>query len=418
MGGRKGNRTVHGNGNRLFRNGMAADGIRALIMVTGIPLLWKYPLESLTVNVVGFLAFFGLQRFFRRENGKINGWAAGFAVCYAAAMVLGREMWTARTVSGLLSLKGFFRALFSGAAMAMRRSGRHLITTVIEHPAVLETMRFLEEQGFEVTYLPVDAEGQVSPQAVEAAVREDTILVSVMHTNNEIGTIQPIEEIGAAVKRRNPRTLFHVDAVQGFGKARILPKKARIDLLSVSGHKIHAAKGVGFLYIGDGCRIRPILFGGGQQKGMRSGTQNTAGIAGMALSARILYDSLDRDNEELCRLRDLFISLVTQIPDVFINGMGAARRAPHIISLTVPGVRAEVLLHALEDKGVYVSSGSACATNRPHLSGTLSAIGLKGEHLDNTIRISLSVMNTEADVREAAAAIAELVPFLRRYTRH
>ena len=239
-----------------------------------------------------------------------------------------------------------------------------------------------------------------------------------MHTNNEIGTVQPIEEIGAAVKRRNPRTLFHVDAVQGFGKARILPKKARIDLLSVSGHKIHAAKGVGFLYIGDGCRIRPILFGGGQQKGMRSGTQNTAGIAGMALSARILYDSLDRDNEELCRIRDLFISLVTQIPDVFINGMGAARRAPHIISLTVPGVRAEVLLHALEDKGVYVSSGSACATNRPHLSGTLSAIGLKGDHLDNTIRISLSVMNTEADVREAAAAIAELVPFLRRYTRH
>ncbi|HAS20691.1 MAG TPA: cysteine desulfurase NifS [Lachnospiraceae bacterium] len=305
-----------------------------------------------------------------------------------------------------------------GAAMAMRRSGRHLITTVIEHPAVLETMRFLEEQGFEVTYLPVDADGQVSPQAVEAAVREDTLLVSVMHTNNEIGTVQPIEEIGAAIKRRNPRTLFHVDAVQGFGKARILPKKARIDLLSVSGHKIHAAKGVGFLYIGDGCRIRPILFGGGQQKGMRSGTQNTAGIAGMALSARILYDNLEQDNDRLCRLRDLFISLVTQIPDAFINGMGAARRAPHIISLTVPGVRAEVLLHALEDKGVYVSSGSACASNRPHLSGTLSAIGLKGDQLDNTIRISLSVMNTEEDVREAAAAIAELVPFLRRYTRH
>ena len=305
-----------------------------------------------------------------------------------------------------------------GCAMANQRKGRHLITTPIEHPAVLETMKYLETQGFEVTILPVDRQGLVDPADVAAAVREDTILVSVMHTNNEIGTVEPVAEIGEAIKAKNPATLFHVDAVQGFGKARIYPKRMKIDLLTVSGHKIHAAKGTGFLYVGDKVRIQNILFGGGQQKGLRSGTENTAGTAGMALAAKMLYDSFDTDIERLYGLRDAFIARVTQIPGVKINGKTDHSGAPHIISVTVPGVRAEVLLHALEDKGVYVSAGSACASNRPHVSGTLTAIGLDKEDLDSTIRISMSVMTTEGDMEAAAAALEEIVPFLRRYTRH
>ena len=305
-----------------------------------------------------------------------------------------------------------------GGALANQRAGRHLITTKIEHPAVLEAMKFLEEQGFEVTYLPVNERGVVSPQEVADAVRYDTILVSVMHTNNEIGAVQPIEEIGRLIKAKNPSVLFHVDAVQGFGKARIFPKKWGVDFLAVSGHKIHAPKGIGFLYIADKVRVRNLIFGGGQQKGMRSGTENVAGIAGMGLAAKMLYQDLDSGLERLYGLREQFISLVSDIPDIQINGPRGREGAPHIISLTTAGVRAEVLLHALEEKGVYVSSGSACSTNRPHLSATLEAIQLPRAYMDNTIRLSLSEMNTEEDIRQASDALHELIPFLRRYTRH
>ena len=305
-----------------------------------------------------------------------------------------------------------------GGALANQRKGRHLITTQIEHPAVLEAMKFLEEQGFEVIRLPVNGEGIVSPEAVEEAVRGDTILVSVMHTNNEIGSVQPVEEIGRRIKAKNPQTLFHVDAVQGFGKARIYPKKWGIDLLAVSGHKIHAPKGTGFLYIGDKVRVRNLIFGGGQQNGLRSGTENVAGIAGMGLAAKMLYQDFDRSVERLYGLREELLEKIGDIPDLRVNGPAGRACAPHIISLTVPGVRAEVLLHALEGKGVYVSSGSACASNRPHLSATLEAIRLPREYMDNTIRISLSDMTTEEDILQASEALHELIPFLRKYTRH
>lgn len=305
-----------------------------------------------------------------------------------------------------------------GGALANCRKGRHLITTEIEHPAVLEAMKYLESREFEVTYLPVDGSGIVSPQSVEEAVREDTILVSIMHTNNEIGSVQPIEEIGKRIKKKNPSTLFHVDAVQGFGKARIYPKKWNVDLMAVSGHKIHAPKGIGFLYIGDKVKVKNLIFGGGQQNGMRSGTENVAGIAAMGLAAKLLYQDFDTETGKLYGLRELFIKEVGDIPDVQINGPQGREGAPHIVSLTVPGVRAEVLLHALEDHGVYVSSGSACATNKPHLSGTLQAIKLPRHYLDSTIRISLSGMNTEEDILQASSALHEIVPFLRKYTRH
>ena len=305
-----------------------------------------------------------------------------------------------------------------GGALANARRGRHLITSTIEHPAVLESMRYLESQGFEVTYLPVDEYGIVSPDLVEETVRDDTILVSIMHTNNEIGAVEPIREIAKRINAKNPSALFHVDAVQGFGKAQIYPKKWGIDMLSVSGHKIHAPKGTGFLYIADKIKVKNLIFGGGQQNGMRSGTENVAGIAAMGLAAKMLYQDFDRKIERLYELREDFLDGIRDIPDLRVNGPAGRKCAPHIISLTVPGVRAEVLLHALEGKGVYVSSGSACASNRPHTSKTLEAIHLPRVYLDNTIRISLSEMTTREDMQQASEALHELIPFLRQYTRH
>ena len=304
-----------------------------------------------------------------------------------------------------------------GAAMAMQRKGKHLITTKIEHPAVLEAMKFLESRGFEVTRLGVDRDGLISPEEAAAAVRPDTILVSVMHTNNIIGAVEPVEEIGRAVKAANPDVLFHVDAVQGFGKALIYPKKMNIDLLSVSGHKIHGPKGTGFLYIADGVRLVPLMHGGGQQGGLRSGTENVPGIAGMALAAQMLYKNIDADRRKLFAMKNRLIERLGAIPDIVFNGRTDETAAPHILSVRVKGVRAEVLLHALEDKGVYVSAGSACSSNHPRPSETLMAIGVPSKELENSIRISLSVMNTMEEMDAAADAIEELLPFLRRFVR-
>ena len=304
-----------------------------------------------------------------------------------------------------------------GGALAAQRRGKHLITTKIEHPAVLEAMKYLEAQGFEITYLGVDRDGLVSAEEAAAAVRPDTILVSVMHTNNEIGSVQPIEEIGRAVKAVNPRVLFHVDAVQGFGKSLILPKRMHIDLLAASGHKIHGPKGVGLLYVADGVRLEPLLHGGGQQGGMRSGTENVPGIAGMALAAKLLCGNLDEDRQRLFAMKNRLIDRLREIPDIEFNGRTDETAAPHILSVRVRGVRAEVLLHALEDKGIYVSSGSACSSNHPRPSETLAAIGTPASEMDNSIRMSLSVMNTMEEMDAAAQAVGEIVPLLRKYIR-
>ena len=244
-----------------------------------------------------------------------------------------------------------------GVATAYQRRGKHLITTMIEHPAILQTMKYLEEQGFEVTYLPVDGSGRIRLEDLQAALREDTILVSIMHTNNEVGAQQPIAEAGALIKKYNPEILFHVDAVQGFGKAKILPKKMNVDLLSVSGHKIHGPKGIGFLYVADKVRLKPILFGGGQQGNLRSGTENVPGIAGMAMAAKKLYDAYDADIDKLTQLKALMIEGLRQIENVQINGLlpeapNGEGTAPHIVSASFRGVRSEGLLHALEEKGI------------------------------------------------------------------
>lgn len=305
-----------------------------------------------------------------------------------------------------------------GTAMANHRMGRHLVTTQIEHPAVIQPMRYLEEQGFRVTYLPVDRQGRTRLDDLHRVVSKDTILVSIMHTNNEIGTLQPIAEAGELIKRINPRTVFHVDAVQGFGKFRIYPSRMKIDLLSVSAHKFHGPKGVGFLYRNEKVKLCPILYGGGQQKGMRSGTENVPGIAGMAKAAELMYENLDADRKKLYELRELFIEGVSGIADTRINGCMGDESAAHIVSLSVRGVRSEVLLHALEERGIYVSAGSACSSNKPQPSATLRAIGIEKELLDSTIRFSFSVFTTEEEIRYTVDMLHELIPTLRRYTRH
>ena len=304
-----------------------------------------------------------------------------------------------------------------GTAMANHRTGRHLITTQIEHPAILQTMRYLEDQGFRVTYLPVDRHGKIRLEDLQDAICKETILVSIMHTNNEIGTLEPIAEAGELIKKINPHTVFHVDAVQGFGKFRIYPSRMNIDLLSVSAHKIHGPKGVGFLYVNDKIKISPIIYGGGQQKGMRSGTENVAGAAGLARAAELMYENLDADMERLYRLREMFLQGISKIEHVKVNGCEGKEGASHIVSLSVRGVRSEVLLHALEDRGIYVSAVSACATNNPMPSATLKAIGIERDLLESTIRFSFSVFTTEEEIRYTLKALYEMIPMLRRYTR-
>lgn len=305
-----------------------------------------------------------------------------------------------------------------GAAMANHRTGRHLITTKIEHPAVLQPMAYLEDQGFEVTYLSVDRQGRISLEELEQAVRPDTILVSIMHTNNEIGTLQPIAEAGAAIKRKNPKTLFHVDAVQGFGKTRIYPAKMQIDMLSASGHKLHGPKGIGLLYMREGAKVSPITYGGGQQRGLRSGTENLPGIAGFAKAAELVYQDMEADVDRMYALREELTEGVKSVDDVVINGCPGREGAPHIVSASFRGVRSEVLLHALEERGIYVSAGSACAAHKPQPSATLRAVGVEKELLESTIRFSLSGFTTHEEIAYTCQNLREIVPKLRRYTRH
>ena len=310
-----------------------------------------------------------------------------------------------------------------GCAFANSRRGKHLITTQIEHPAVLQTMRHLESLGYRVTYLPVDGCGRISLEDLQKALTQETILVSVMHTNNEIGSLQPVAEAGAMIRRMSPNTLFHVDAVQGFGKARIYPKRMGIDLLSVSGHKIHGPKGAGLLYIGERVKIQPILHGGGQQYNMRSGTDNVPGAAGMAKAAELLYRHFDEDIEHLYRCKRYFMEGIRKLDGVAINGLLPGKpdgegTAPHIVSVSFAGVRSEVLLHALEEKEIYVSAGSACAARKPQPSVTLKAIGGDKEKLESTIRFSFSVYTTEEELYYTLQTLYDKIPVLRKYARH
>lgn len=314
-----------------------------------------------------------------------------------------------------------------GGALANKRAGMHLITTKTEHPAVLESMRFLEEQGFSVTYLDVGADGRVNPDDLKAALTDETILVSIMNVNNEIGSVNDIKEIGAIIKDYKSSILFHTDAVQSFGKFRINPKSCKVDMMSVSGHKIHGPKGVGILYAAGKVKFHPLMLGGGQQKGLRSGTENVPGIAGIGLATELIYKGFEEKTDKLYELKRYFIGELIKLPDVFVNGIPQnaftdetviRMTAPHIISASFGQVRAEVLLHALEARGIYVSSGSACSSNKPSVSATLQAIGLDRNLLDSTLRFSMSHSTTRQDIDMTLTVLSDELPKLRKFIRH
>lgn len=315
-----------------------------------------------------------------------------------------------------------------GTAMANKRRGKHIITTRIEHPSVHQPLVYLEENGFEISFAPVDESGKLIKEKLYELIREDTILVSVMYVNNEIGAVQDVKELAAELKNRKKDIIFHVDAVQAFGKYRIFPKREGIDLLTVSGHKIHGPKGSGALYISDKIRVSPVVFGGGHQRGIRSGTENVPAIAGLGQAVTELYENFDEKIARMYGLKQKFIREISQLDGVSINGLPKEitsdyeleqikKTAPHIISVSFEGVKSEVFLHALEDKGVYVSAGSACSSHHPQPSVTLTAIGLPKNLMDSTLRISMSELTTEEELDYALQQMKELLPVLRRYSR-
>lgn len=304
-----------------------------------------------------------------------------------------------------------------GAAEANKRRGKHILTTVIEHASVKNPMKYLADQGFDVEFLPVDKDGILPLETLKNAMREDTILVSVMFVNNEIGSVQPIAEIGEYIKKNYPETVFHVDAIQAYGKFDIRPKTMRIDLLSASGHKLHGPKGVGFLYIGDGVKLKPLILGGGQQKNMRSGTENVPGSAGLGLAAELMYKNQPENVERMFERKFQLIDILEQIPGTHVNGKKDKTTAPHIVSCSFDDVRSEVLLHALEAEGVYVSSGSACSSSHPSEVSTLLSIGLPKAMQEGTIRFSLCEETTEEDIRYTGEVLNKILPLLRRFTR-
>ncbi len=304
-----------------------------------------------------------------------------------------------------------------GGVEANKRAGNHIITTSVEHASVWQPVKHLEEQGYRVTYLPVDEYGRISLTALDEALDEETIFVSMMQVNNEIGTIEPVSEAVRRIRAKAGKALIHVDAIQSYGKMMIHPKKLDVDMLSVSGHKIHGPKGSGFLYVREKTKLKPILFGGGQQKGIRSGTENVPAIAGLGAAAAEIYENMQEKTDRMYELRDYFVREVAKIKDVTVNGAVGRETAPHIISVSVEGVRSEVMLHSLEEKKIYVSAGSACSSNKPSVSRTLKAIGLKPELLDATIRFSLCETTTKEELDYALEALAKIVPFRRKFIR-
>jgi cysteine desulfurase len=285
--------------------------------------------------------------------------------------------------------------VLAGAYNALRVKG-DIITTKTEHKSVLETLQNFDR----IKYVKVDKYGVIDVDELGAQITEKTSMVSIAHVNNEIGAIQPIEQIAGIIKRKNPACLFHVDAVQSYRKIAI-PKNTA-DLVTVSGHKIHGPKGVGALYIKKGVRIKPLVYGGGQEREIRSGTEDTAAISGFGVAAELQFDM-----EYIKKLND---TLRAKLKNVIINSRGGSA---YIINISVPGIRSEILLHSLEQRGVIVSSGSACSSNRPSPSHVLTAMGLPGELIDSSIRISLSMMNTEREMHAAGDIINDVVRLLK-----
>lgn len=296
-----------------------------------------------------------------------------------------------------------------------KHKGKHIISTSIEHPSVLNTLSDLESEGYDVTYLPVDSKGKINIEELEKNLRDDTILVSVMFVNNEVGSIQPIKEIGNILKKRKDKIFFHVDAVQGYGKIDFRPSRFGIDFMSVSGHKIHGPKGIGFMYIKDGNNFKPLMTGGGQENNLRSGTENVPGIYGMGAAISKLFSNLNESIEKMSKLKNLLKNeIIKNIDGIKINSPEDG--VCHILNVSFEDVRGEVLLHYLEQKEVYVSTGSACSSKKKG-SHVLNAMGLTSDEIEGAIRFSLSDMNTEEEIIKAVDILKESVEDLRKIIR-
>lgn len=302
-----------------------------------------------------------------------------------------------------------------GTALANRRKGGRILATAMEHPAVAEPMAFLKTLGFETEQIPVDGDGTLDLSALEQMLDTDVILVSTMYVNNEIGAVVPVRDVSEIVRRKAPHALYHVDAIQAYGKYRIFPRELGIDMLSVSGHKLHGPKGTGFLYLRSGARILPILYGGGQQGGLRSGTENVPGYAGLGVAAREAYEDFDAKIDHMYELKERMETGLAEIDGIVIHGKGGRAGAPHIVNASILGVGSEVLLHTLEDHGIYVSAGSACSTHKRLASPTMTAIRAPKAEAASSIRFSFCETNTDEEVDRCLAVLRESVPRLRRY---
>lgn len=326
-------------------------------------------------------------------------------VCAAALQVQPGEivLTSGATESNNMAIKG--------AAMKYRSRGQHIITTGTEHPSVYECCKQLESLGWEVTYLPVDADGIVDLAALAAAIRKDTVLVSIMHVNNEMGAISPLADIGRIVKERNPRTLLHVDGVQGFGKLPVELSAWQADLYSLSAHKFNGPRGMGLLYVKQGVQLFPILSGGSQESGHRAGTENVAGAVAMSKAMRLAQEGQPELHARLTEIRDILLREIRQIPGLELNS--SERSAPHIVHFSCPGLKPEVMVHALEELGMLVSTKSACSSKLSEPSRVLLAMGKDAAHASSGIRISLGKEHQPEDAASLAQALRVVCGKLR-----
>lgn len=299
-----------------------------------------------------------------------------------------------------------------GAALFHKNKGRHLILSSIEHPSVRGAMEQLQQHGFDITYLPVDSNGRVCNEDVKASIKKDTILVSVMQVNNEVGTIQPINEIGNFLKQF-PNTLFHVDAVQAIGKVPLDLYKNNVDLCSFSGHKFHGLKGTGGLFIKDGVKLDPLFSGGNQEWKLRSGTENVAGAVAMAKALRLTMEKSKSGTTNMKNIISVLRAGLSRIEGLTIN-TPLENSAPHLLNFSIRGMKSEVLIHALEQKEIFLSTTSACSSKRKSPSKTLLAMGVPEDLADSAFRISLSYDNTEEEAAVVITAVEKAVKQLRK----
>ncbi len=310
-------------------------------------------------------------------------------------------------------------AIIRGIAEQYQNRGKHIITSEIEHPSVENTCKHLQELGFSVSFLPVDKWGRVKPEKFSQCLNEDTILCSIMTVNNEIGSIQPLQQISEILNEHpGPRPIFHTDAVQAIGKIDLMPSEVGVDALSLSAHKFHGPTGIGAMYLRKGLSFPPLLFGGGQEAGLRSGTENTAAAAGMSAALDWLVEENEQLRHKMMKMRRYLSEQIHyHLPAVRVNGPPADAKddvqAPHILNVSIPGLKGEILVHALEQEGIYVSTGAACSSRHPTHNTTLKSLPISNERAESAIRFSMSPFNEPDELDTAACTLGEMVKNLK-----